>query len=39
MIFHASVYGVDSTLTEDDLKCFLTGKHIVFNEAQFVKNI
>ena len=24
VIFHASVSGVDSTLTEDDLKCFLT---------------
>ena len=24
VIFHAVVYGVDSTLTEHDLKCFLT---------------
>ena len=30
-VFHAAVSGVDSTLTEDDLKNFLTGKHIVFN--------
>ena len=31
VVFHAPVSGVDSTLTEDNLKSFLTGKHIVFN--------
>ena len=31
VVFHAAVSGVDSTLMEDDLKSFLTGKHIVFN--------
>ena len=34
VIPHASVSGVDSTLTEDDLKSFLTLKHIVFNELK-----
>ena len=34
VVFHAAVSGVDSTLTEDDLKSFLTGKHIVFNGVE-----
>ena len=31
VVSHVSVSGVDSTLTEDATKSFLTGKHIVFN--------
>ena len=31
VIFHALVSGIDRTLTEDNLKSFLSGKHIVFN--------
>ena len=31
VVFHAAVSGVDSTLTEDVLKSFLTWKHRVFN--------
>ena len=34
VIFHESVSGVDSTLTEDDLKSFLTRKLLVFNEVK-----
>ena len=35
VIFHAPVSGFDSTLTEDDLNSFLTGKHILFNRVKY----
>ena len=34
VIFHASVSGVDSILTEGDLTSFLTRKHILFSEVK-----